>query len=208
MLLVAAPRARRDRVLRILSGAGIDPVEVDAAPLPTVNAVLEAHPAAEDDDGATVVLDLGAHTSVLAAVHAESGLYVRSLECTCEVLTARIREKLGFDRETAEHMLTDLRGEEGRQALGVLDDLVQGLLQEIEETLRFLSVRQRVRKVSRIFLCGGGGLVDGFKAQLGAALGVEVIHPTPLAGAKMTGDRRPAPEDDVRLVGAMGLARW
>jgi type IV pilus assembly protein PilM len=208
VLLVAAPRARRDRVLRILDTVGIDPGSVDADPLPAVNAVLEAHPQDPERDEAVVVLDLGATNSVLAAVHPRRGLYVRSLECTCNVLTDRIEERLSFDRTTAEQMLTELKGEEGRQIQSVLEESMTGLVREIEETVRFLSLRQRIETVSRIYLCGGGSLIAGLGERIASALTIAVEHADPLGDLKVAKGDPPSVEERVRLVTATGLARW
>ncbi len=207
VLLVAAPRARRDRALKILDAVGIDPGVVEADPLPAVNAVLEAYPPDPEADAAVVVLDLGAVNSILAAVHPVRGLYVRSLECTCNVLTGRIEKELSFDRTTAEQMLTELKGEEGRQVQSVLEESLAGLIREIEETVRFMSLRQRINTVSKIYLCGGGSLISGLGERIASALGVETVHVDPLGDLAVAGEG-PTPTERARLVSAVGLARW
>jgi Tfp pilus assembly PilM family ATPase len=82
------------------------------------------------------------------------------------------------------------------------------LVREIGETLRHLTVRQRMRRVSHVYVFGGLALLAGLSERLNAALGVAVEHPDPLAGMVVPADGRPEPEDRVRLVTAAGLARW
>ncbi len=207
VLLVAAPRARRDEVLRILASVGVDPHEVTVEPLPTVNAVLDGE-LEKNGKGILVVLDLGAQNSMLAAVQPQGGLYTRNLGCTCEHLTGRLQERLGFDLAAAEAMIRDLKGPEGKQAVTVLADLVDGLISEIEETLRFLSVRRRAQQVEHIFLCGGGALMPGLRDRLADAFRVEVAIGDPLGDARISGDSAPDAGERVRLAGAVGLARW
>ena len=61
--------------------------------------------------------------------------------------------------------------------------------------------------MSRVFLCGGSSLLFGLREKLEEALGVDVIHPDPFQVLD-PGDRRPDPAETLRLVGALGLARW
>ncbi len=177
VVLVAAPRAQRDEVLRILDAVGIDPMALGAEPLPVVNAVLDAYPL-EAGDGARVVLDLGAESSVLAAVAPGGDLYVRAMEFTCEGPAERSPE-----------------------------DCARNLAFELEETFRFLAVRQRIRQVARVYVCGGGALVAGLKERTAAILGTELVPVDPLTNIQIQGDAPPA-EDRVRLVSAVGLAAW
>ena len=177
VILVASPRAHRDEVLRILDSVGIDPVAVGAEPLPAVNAVLDAYPL-EAGNGARVVLDLGAESSVLAAVAPTGDLYVRTMEFTCE-------------------------GPADRSA----EDCARNLAFELEETFRFLAVRQRVRQVTRVHLCGGGTLIPGLKERIADILGTELVPVDPLANIRTEGTA-PGAEDRVRLVSAVGLAAW
>ncbi len=177
VLMVAAPRARRDETLKILASVGIDPLGLGAEPLPLVNAVLAAYPL-EEGNGARVMLDLGAESSVLAAVGPDGGLYVRVMEFAC-----------------------------GEPAGQPLDDCLRNLVFELEETFRFLSVRQRMRRIARIHLCGGGALIHGLRDSLASALGMELVLTDPLAGFQVQGTP-PTPEDRVRLVSAIGLATW
>lgn len=177
VVLVAVPRAQRDDVLRILDSVGIDPVALGAEPLPAVNAVLDAYPL-EAGNGVRVVLDLGAESSVLAAVAPGGDLYVRAMEFTCEGPAERSPE-----------------------------DCARTLAFELEETFRFLAVRQRIRHVARVHVCGGGALVLGLKERIAATLGVELVPVDPLVNIQVQGDAPPA-EDRVRLVSAVGLAAW
>ncbi len=113
-------------MLRILDSVGIDPVALGAEPLPAVNAVLDAYPL-EAGNGARVVLDLGAESSVLAAVSPGGDLYVRAMEFTCEGPAERS-----------------------------LEDCARNLAFELEETFRFLAVRQRIRQVARVTCAAEG----------------------------------------------------
>jgi type IV pilus assembly protein PilM len=205
VLLVAAPRRRRDEILRVLDGAGIDPEVVGAEPLPTVNAILDAH--ADEKGELMVVVGLGAEVSFLAAVDAEGGLYARHLAFCGEALTKHIVEKLNFDRASAEAMKRDLKGPESRQVLALLEEPIQELMGEIAETVRCLGVRRRTRQFTHLFLCGGGALTTGLRDELARGLAVRVDYPDPFGGLRMPGDTAIQESDRVRLVGAVGLAR-
>lgn len=206
VLLVAASRQRRNDVLEVLHRSGIDPDILDAQPLPTVNAVLGAHPV-NPDDGWVVILDLGLVSSTLVAVLPEGTFYARPLDFTGQALTAHIEKQMNFDRPTAEIYKRELGEQENGGEPAVrkpVEDLVRGL----SETFRFLRVRRRECPVTRIYLCGGGAVLHGLRDRLASDLGVEVSFPDPFQGLKTESGRRPGPVETPWLVGALGLAEW
>jgi type IV pilus assembly protein PilM len=204
-LLVACPLDRRNEVLGILDASGIEPDVLDAKPLPALNAVLEAHPPAAGASW-TVVLDLGASSSALAAVLPEGNFYHRLLEFTSDSVTASIEKEFHLDYPSAERVKVALQREVTTQAEPWMEAPLKGLFRELEETFRFLGLRHRTRSVGRLYLVGGGGLLHGIRERLANVLQVEVSRPDPFRAWKE--DRRPAPEDALRLVEALGLATW
>lgn len=206
VLLVAAPRSRRDETLSVLERTGVHPEILDAEPLPVVNAILAAYPPPEDA-GWQVMLDLGARNSVLAAVLPDGCFYARPLEFTGDLLTASIEAEMGIDRGQAEIVKRELQdGGKGQDATVL--PAVEGLVREVEETIRFLRVRRRQEAVSRIYLSGGGALLLGLREILTRAVGVEVLFPDPFRDLAAGSRKRPGPADAPWLVGALGLARW
>jgi Tfp pilus assembly PilM family ATPase len=180
VLLVAAPRSRRDALIRILAEVGIDPDAVDAEPLPAVNAIVAAHGDLMGEDRGLMVLDLGARGGQLAAVQPDGGIYVRRLELPAN-------------------------GASPGPASG---DAAASLCQELEESIRFVSLRQRKYAVARVFVCGGRALASGLTDRICRTLGLDVEIPDPLRPLEMGTETPPAAEDRVRLVTAVGLAGW
>lgn len=206
VLLVAAPRSRRDETLLALDRTGIHPEILDAEPLPVVNAILAAYPPPADA-GWQVVLDLGSRNSVLAAVLPDGCFYARPLDFTGEALTASIGAEMGIDRGEAEILKREL-ADGGRGEDATILPAVEGLVREVQETIRFLRVRRRTVAVSRIYLCGGGALLLGLREILTRAVEVEVLFPDPFRDLAAEARKRPGPADAPWLVGALGLARW
>ena len=50
-------------------------------------------------------------------------------------------------------------------------------------------------------------MLFGLREKLEETLGIDVIHPDPFQVVSSRG-RRPDPAETLRLVGALGLARW
>jgi type IV pilus assembly protein PilM len=206
VLLVAAPEALRIQTLDVLERVGIHPDILDAQPLPTINAVLTAFPP-PDDSGWIVILELGAHSSVLAAVLPDGCFYSRPLEFTGNSLTAAIEDQLELDRADAEILKRELGGPDAGEGDALVEASVRALARELEETIRFLKVRKRGYSVSKVYLCGGGALLHGLQEKLSEAIGVEVVRPDPFDDVA-SGNGRPDPSETPWLVGALGLARW
>lgn len=206
VLLVAAPRDRRDRALEVLDRAGIHPDILDAQPLPAVNAVLAAYPPT-DESSWMVVLDMGADASVLAAVLPDGNFYSRPLEFAGAGLTRAIEEEFDLDQSAAEIVKRELGSGEAGQSLALVEHKMEELVGELYETLRFLKIRKRSKTLGRIYLCGGGALLHGLREKLIDAMQVEVVHADPFQGISPA-SRRPGPAETPWLVGALGLAQW
>lgn len=206
VLLVAAPQESRKQTLEVLESVGINLETLDAQPLPSVNAILSAHPS-QEEDGWVVVLDLGARSSTLAAVLSDGGFYSRPLDFTGDALTRAIENHLELDRPDAEILKREIGESGSRGGAPLVTGSIRALVRELEETIRFLRFRKRDRPVSRVFLCGGGSLLFGLREKLEEALGIDVIHPDPFVAVASRGPR-PDPAETLRLVGALGLARW
>lgn len=207
VLLVAAPRGGRDRLLEVLGKAGVHPEVIDAQPLPLVNAVTEAHPS-RDGESADLIVDLGASAGVLAAVLPGGNLYSRALRFTGSSVTQSVEQDLETDRGRAEQAKRELAGPDWSQSAPSLEAEVQGLVRELEETLRFLRVKERAAKVSTLYLTGGASLLPGLDERLQQALGVDVQRPDPFRIVDAGKNGRPDTMEAAGLVGAMGLARW
>jgi type IV pilus assembly protein PilM len=203
-LLAAAPLARRNEVLGILDGVGIEPEVLDVKPLPALNAVMEAHPA---EAGATwtVVLDLGGSSTTLAAALPDGTFYFRLLEFASDAITDSIRSEFDLDRRSAERVKVALQREVLAREEPWMEQPLKGLLRELEETFRFLALRHRTRSVSRLYLVGGGALLRGIRQRLSETLHVEVERPDLFRTAQ--GDA-PSAAEGLILSEALGLARW
>lgn len=206
VLLVAAPQESRRQTLDVLERVGLHLEVLDAEPLPAVNAILSAYPSREDD-GWIVILDLGSRSSTLAAVLPDGGFYSRPLDFTGDALTRAIEKQLELDHPDAEILKREIGNPDSRAGEPLVTGSIRSLIREIDETIRFLRFRKRDQPVSRAFLCGGSALLFGLREKLEESLGIDVIHPD-LFQSLSSGGRRPDPEETLRLVGALGLARW
>jgi type IV pilus assembly protein PilM len=180
VLFAAAPRARREFPLRVLTLAGIEPEVIDAEPLASLNALFSKLGGALKDDRTVALLDLGARRTTLQISRLSGGIFYRAVG----------------------------PGAPGTDAGAALAPFVRELAERIGETVTFYRGKQR-REVSTIYAAGGGALLPGLAQMLGERLDGNLAVLDPLDGlasrAKGIADAEGA---GPRFVTACGLCRW
>ena len=97
VLIVAAKIEQIEAVTDAVQAAGFQPTLVDGAPVAVLNALKAAHP---EDEGCTVLLDMGAKTTSLIIAEGEK-LYIRTIPIAGNTLTKEIAQTLGCTLDEA-----------------------------------------------------------------------------------------------------------
>ena len=137
-------------------------------------------------DGGVLIVDMGARTTNLTIVDEEFIRLSAIISIAGNHFTQAIAEKLNVSLEKAEELKKSY-GIDSEKMEGKIMFILQKLLQEIfDRTRKFISFYEEKsgRKIKKILLCGGSGLMPLLSSDFASNLGIEVKLADPLFGIK------------------------
>ena len=215
VMIVAAKVGQIEAITDAVASAGFRPVLVDVAPIATLSALKAAAP---EEDGAVIVLDIGAKTTSLMIVEGEK-VYNRSVPIAGNNITREIAQSFGISPEEAEA----LKLEKGYVALGgVVEDedevadrvskvcraVMSRLLAEISRSVNFYRSQQGGSAPHKLYLTGGTALLPQTDRFFSDSLQVEVeyFNPFDFVGVGDAIDADALATDGALLSPTIGLA--
>lgn len=211
VLLVAAHRTAVDALVEVASKAGLRPVGLDLEAFAALRALVAAAPARDQEDGAQLVVHLGAaFTSVVAHV-AGNPRFVRILSTGGDALVDLLVDQYGCDRDEAAQRVAGLEvpGLDDERSAQLIARGTRRLLDEIAGTAEYYTAQPDAVPVGSVVISGGPSLLPDLDTSLGDHLGLPVLHGRPLDGLAV-GAAGPGPEELERaqpfLPVAVGLA--
>lgn len=176
-LLAAVAKPKRDYVLGVLRGVGLEPEVIDVDALANANALMAGH-AASVNSGSVGVLDLGKSNAELCLAHADGGVLMRVVG----------------------------PGAPDREGSRPSDAYPLELAASVQETVTYYRGRHR-KEVETICLAGGGALIPDLAEVLSEHAGTTVSVMNPLVNDRssiVSGDLL-VDESGSRFVTAYGL---
>lgn len=187
VLLVAAKKEDIKELTDGVIQTGLVPQIVDTAPMALYNAVRFNYP---DEEGCTVVLDLGARSTNLVFIEG-SKIFTRSIPVAGNTITQEIAKTLAIDQAEAEA----LKRETGFVALGgvysvtdddraervskVIRNVVTRLHAEVNRSINFYRSQQEGTPPKKVLLTGGTALIPHMDTFFREKLQVEVEYFNP-----------------------------
>lgn len=180
--LVAAPKKKLQAMVDFLLSVGLDPVAVESE-MVAVSRALTFPPS----PGSTLIVQIGAMSSVLAIVDETSLLFSYVTNIGGVALTRALAQNLTLPLPQAEEYKRtyglDATQLEGKVKIGLQLPLDQ-VVSEIRKAMEFYASEQKAR-VNRIQLSGGGAYLPALAPYLGEIFsGVEVVIADPFAAAR------------------------
>jgi len=175
VLLQAIPEAQLEQLKQVFESAGLCIGQIESA------AGVYSSLSSLGDAGASLVLDLGASSSLLMVTEGERSLFGRVLAFGADQVTENLAAEWNVDFAEAErHKIKALCGSGSEEDRPCLEQASQGYVQRLKSELnRSLALYRRQypdRKPHRICLAGGASRLPGLDTFLGEALGLPVVH--------------------------------
>jgi type IV pilus assembly protein PilM len=174
-LLIAAPKEAVLTAVRTIERAGLHVTRVDLASFALLRAVSRL------DSQVEAIIDIGARMTTVM-VHADGEpLIVRTIPRGGAAITELIAGRLGatFDEAEALKCRVGLHTDDGPETAEVVREAIRPLVTEIRSSFAYLTSGARQSRVNRLVLSGGGALLPGLAAALGAQLDLQVILADP-----------------------------
>lgn len=210
-LLVAAHRELIGSLVDAVTGAKLVPRAVDLNGFAVLRTVLANSDKAQWSQTAEAVVDIGAGVTDVVVHDRGNPVFVRSLEAGSSDITEALMSGLGKDVEAAERIKvsTGLQEQARDPAARIVEQRAGRIVEDVRETLEFHRSESDGLDVSRVWLCGGGALLQGLSGRMADELGVPVEHVRPLRNVPATktsySDEELAEIEPV-LCSALGLA--
>lgn len=179
ILIVAAQRQMVNKVVRVVRQAGLEPLDIDLAPLAAVRALIDEVPPVLAERQAVAAIDIGA--GVTSIVVCERGLprFVRVLSLGGADITAALSATLGMPPDVAEQQkaLVGL-GPEGAPvepgARATIEERARLFIEDVRASIAFYGSQPNAAPLGNALLTGGGALLPGLRERIQSALGVRV----------------------------------
>ena len=186
VLIVAAKTEQIESVTDAVQAAGFTPTLVDGAPVAVLNALKAAHP---EEDGCTVLLDMGAKTTSLIIAEGEK-LYIRTIPIAGNTLTKEIAQTLGCTLDEAEGVKREsayvsMGGvtEDEDETLDRISKVCRAVMTrvhaEVSRSINFFRSQQGGGMPTKLYLTGGTALLPQLDAFFQDSLQIEVAYLNP-----------------------------
>ncbi len=194
VILLAAPRAEVENVIRLAAEAGLSLVSLDARPCAVFRGFERYLQRRADSEVVTVIVDLGAETTVLVARGREIE-FLKTIPIGGATLNRAVAECLDMAPAEAEglrrHLGADRAGDDeaadqvARPVADAIRPHLEDLANEIGLCLRYHSVTFRTPRPQAVTFSGGESNNPSIVTVLGERLGIQAHVGEPLRGVKV-----------------------
>ena len=205
ILVGAAPKQIVDNYVAALGACGltISVLEIEAAAI--ARALIT-----KNNDGATILIDIGAMRTGLTLYDHDSIQLTVSLPLSGNKITKTIAQKLNLDLEKAEQakIICGLDPQKCEGALlKILVENINSLIVQIKKTAAFYQANfENPHPVSEIILCGGGANFSNIDQVLNQKLNVAIKIGKPLENIMMRSRAKITTEQALSYTTVIGLA--
>lgn len=179
VLAVAAQAEMVTAVVGVLTRAGLDPVDVDIAPLALVRAMTDPEASLLADREAEAIIDMGAGVTNVVVHEHGTPRFVRILTTGGNEITAALVQNLEVEPDEAESQkvalgVSEESGASETGAAAIIEEQARVMIDDIRRSIEYYATQPDAAPVARAVLLGGGGRLGGLRARLERALGVPV----------------------------------
>lgn len=197
VLLTGAPTTLVNAYVKILAGAGLEPLALETEAFAQIRALV-GH-----DRSTVMVLDVGAFRTSLTVVEKGVPFLSRSIATGGVAITQNIAKTLGIPFEQAEAMKKDIKSLKGFAPTGDLTPMLQSLLKPILDEIKYSfnlyqsqsATSGEAKKIEKIILTGGSSLLPRFPEFLTELMNVNSYVGDPWARVVYPEDLRPVLEE-------------
>jgi type IV pilus assembly protein PilM len=209
VLLAACRKEIVDDYLAVVQGPGLNPVVVDVETYAMENAysLIATHMPGGGMEKTVAVLDVGATTTNINAIHNNRSVYTRDHTFGGRQLTEEIQRRYGLSYEEA-GLAKKQGGLPDNYQTDVLRPFMEAMCQEIMRALQFFYSSTPFNNVDQILLAGGCAQIPGIDELVAARIGHPTIVANPFASMALSSRVKPQllSNDAPSLMISCGLA--
>jgi type IV pilus assembly protein PilM len=172
VLLVAAPNNQTETLLAMLESIGLEVVAIEPDSVGLIRSLIPA-----TYTGASILLDLGAHSTDLIVTYAGSPRLVRAIAVGGETLIKSAAQNLNIDHKQAAQFVAKFGLTQSKlegQVFKALKSSVDSLIDDIQKSEKFFAGRYKQVKIEKVILSGGASQLPEFPLYLANTVGLPV----------------------------------
>ncbi len=187
VLLAACRKEIVDDYLAVVQSPGLNPLIVDVETYAMENAfgLIASHMPGGGMEKTVAVLDVGATTTNINAIHNNRSVYTRDHTFGGRQLTEEIQRRYGLSYEEA-GLAKKQGGLPDNYQTDVLRPFMEAMCQEIMRALQFFYSSTPFNSVDQIVLAGGCAQIPGIDELVAARIGVPTIVANPFASMALS----------------------
>lgn len=174
--------------LDLLEGIGLNVIAFEPDNLAMARAILPV-----DAPGAQMVLDMGAKSTDLVITLAGSPRLTRSIPTGIEAIVRSAAQNLSVDDKQAEQFVMRFGLSKDKlegQVVHAVTGTVDGLMSEIEKSIKFFQTRYGGVKLDKITVTGGASVIPEFPLHIANKFGVNVEIGNAWRGVSYSAERQ------------------
>ena len=207
--LIACTKGVSNTHLDLLREVGMKPGIVDVDPVALINAFVHTH--SLPDEGAVILLDVGAVSSSLIVWGIQDMFFTRDLPIGVHAMIKDISNRKSLDYLTAQSELYKLgidafkKTSDAEGSISVAErTALDNFVEDIRRTLRFYAKSTNQSHFTKIYLSGGGSGIAGLDSFIQSQLQLDTVQFNPFANLELKEEL--VTENPCQFSVAVGLA--
>lgn len=187
VLAVAVKNEVIDRMVRIVTASGLQPVIMDIEPLVLLRAIKILNPSGIPHDKSYAIVNIGSSSTNISVFRGDQMFFTRTLGFGIYKLSLSLAAYYNIPFEQAETAVkqaaisaeTSETTHSGQQTDELLIPKINGLITEVRRSMEYYQSQNSGREVSHIFITGMGASITGLADYMNINLefGVSVFNP-------------------------------
>lgn len=168
VLAVAVKNEVIDRMVRIISSSGLQPVIMDIEPLVLLRAIKTLNPAGIPQDKSYAIVNIGSSSTNISVFRGDQMFFTRTLGFGIYKLSLSLAAYYNIPFEQAETAVKQAAiasessgSEEGHQADELLIPKINGLITEVRRSMDYYQSQNPGQEITDIFITGMGASING-----------------------------------------------
>lgn len=172
VLLVSAPNDYVESRLELVESIGLKVVAIEPDSVGLVRSLVP-----QDYQGACIILDMGAHSTDLVVVYGGAPRLIRSIGTGGETLIKSAAQNLNIDYKQAAQFVSKFGLTQNKlegQVYKALQSSVDGLIEEINKSIKFFVQRYQQAQADKVIVAGGASRLPEFPLYIANSLSLPV----------------------------------
>ncbi len=195
VLVAAVPGNVVDEKMEIVQNAGCYAESADIDTIALINCFRRFNKSSKEDEKNVVLVNIGHKVSGVAVLNENGLCFAKNVGYGGSGITAEIAKMFDIDERRAEKLkkAPKMWVKAGLNIKSVLRRSTPDLIENLHRSIEYCRSNNLLDSVDRVYLTGGGAMVEGITEIIGGILGIDTVLWNPLKNLKTDMDKSNGP---------------